>query len=107
MRLTINEDTYIRAVAALQRSADTADHEAAEMMREALKRYNESITDKKREATQKATQKRSEKAKKKIEKAVDYLHKKGEIVNVTNVSRRAKVAYNTAAKYKHLFDATS
>ena len=106
MRITIDEDTYIRAVAALQRSSEIEDREAAQKMREASQRYNESITDKKRAATQKASQKRAETAQKKIIKAINDLRKKDAKINITNIANKAKVSQNTVRKYRHLIDTT-
>ena len=103
MRITIDNDTYIRAVAALQRSSETEDHEAAQKMREASQRYNESITDKKRKATAKATNVKSERAKNKVIKTIIEMKENNEKLTVAAVAKKAGVAYNTARKYKHHF----
>ena len=106
MRITIDEDTYIRATAALQRSSEIEDKSAAQKMREAAAKYYASITIKKRKATQKASQKRAETAQKKIIKAINDLRKKDAKINITNIAKKANVSQNTVRKYKHLIDTT-
>ena len=100
MRITISDDTYIKAVAALEE----IDKEAAQEMRDAALKYYASITEKKRKATQKATIVKSEKAKNKVIKTIIEMKEKGEKLTVAAVAKKAKVAYNTAAKYRNYFD---